>query len=128
MICTATYGSGVKTGMRIIRLLLYSIPLVRLRAPSGCFATAAGSTTPGTAGPPTAAGTSRPSGTAASVSGSRAPQVSSQAGRVPSSNRPPTERGMRVVARRSAAAAGAKCNGGIYASKAHDLQVTGMET
>ena len=63
MTCTGTYGSGVRIGMKRMGQKRWTILVVLQRARSACFAAAAGSSTPGTAGRRSVAGSRLGTGT-----------------------------------------------------------------
>jgi len=81
MICTGTSGNGVRIFMVIILTEHLRIPQDPQQALTGCFAAAAGTTTPGTAARRAATGARPATGTTSSGSGLSCPQVSNKAGK-----------------------------------------------
>ena len=61
--CTATYGSGAKTGMGHTVSILFRIRRVQQRARTACAAAAVGTPPPGTAGRRSGTGSGRRTGT-----------------------------------------------------------------
>ena len=91
MICMAMCGSGATTGMESIPQSASLIPGGQLRAATVSCAGAAGTSTRGTAAPPTATGTGPATATTTTASASLAPQHRRKIRAVPADGRFPVD-------------------------------------